>query len=320
MPLYGNTWIDENPHPTPWPCMEWINPTTGERRFRNVANTAYIDHGNVNEAMAGAVDSSGDTMTGPLLGAHGLPPLENPDFQEGAFVEGQRVATSNQMAEMQRFLLSRMSVEIKQMFLSLKKLEAGASNPTVVKECAFWMVASVPFSSSAAMVIRDPVQVGDFFDIETTAIEVLQTGYYEIEQLPLAVRYQAWGLNSNGGRAKVTYVKSASCDVYKNDAPIPADDPFSGAKARLGEYSSNSNSCNHDKGMPFAHYVSAPAQDYLTRRLKFTAGDRLTFKDSSYIVPAYGQLFDGDGNRVADSGPYWIFPPLGFRIRFVTFI
>lgn len=333
MPLIGNTWIDDNEHPTPWACMEWIRPTTGEHRFRNTANTAWVDHGNVNEQLGGAVDASGDDMTGPLLGAHGLPPLANPDFEDSARVEGETLATVNQLAKMQRFILGRMSQDIKQTFLSLKKLEAGQTNPTVVKECRFWMGIGFPFSPDNPLVIQDPVQVGDFFDIESTAIEIKQSGYYRFEDFRLAAHYRVF-VTSEGTGGQASRSLLGSCDIRKNGAVIYARDEFPNAKGHLARISGDVHNLQ-DAGAVFSHVrdpypggaqtdawgwrLGSLTSDPFNYAIPLAAGDVLTFTNPKGIMAGNGYIWDDiTGARYNMIGTGWVFAPIGLGIRLVT--
>ena len=332
MPLYGNTWIDTDEYPTPWAGLEWVNPSTGNKYRRNSSNSEYIYQGNINEEYGGATPLAGAVMTGPLSGAHGLPPLANPDFDEGAFVEGERVATRIQVSDLQRFLLARMSKEIRQTFLSLKKLETAATNPTTVKDVSFWMVPDVPYSSDNAMKLRDATQNGDYFDVEESALVVKQTGYYKIINLHVGIRvaesYVTGSHENDKGHTiydygwRTTY-RTGGYRLFQNDVLFEPARSFPNAKGRIGTAPKNANVISEDGGLV------VPSENIIVGMglgdLKFTAGDRLQFKGpAAASVDSFVSSFRSeywDGTKFVSLGfNQCLMPPTALTLRLVTLI
>lgn len=129
MALSGNTWIqDVEPTTGVVACQQWIQPTSGEMYYRDTTNTVWTAFGNVNNNMGGAVMVSGDTMTGPLLDAPNLPPLDSPNFLGTIDQDGFPVALQIDLSNLQKDLYDQISTQVRQQFLSQFQQSTTASD------------------------------------------------------------------------------------------------------------------------------------------------------------------------------------------------
>ena len=127
--LSGNTWIgDSEPTTGVIACQQWIQPTSGAMYYRDTTNTVWTPFGNVNNNLGGAVMVSGDTMTGPLLDAPNLPPLDSPDFEGTIAQDGYPVALQIDLSNLQKQLYDQISTQVRQQFLSQFQQSTTASD------------------------------------------------------------------------------------------------------------------------------------------------------------------------------------------------
>lgn len=127
--LYGNEWVgDDTPTTGVLAGQSWVAPTTGAVYRRNTSNSAWILSGNINENLGGSVSKAGDTMTGSLLGAPNLPPIQDPDFQGTVEQAGFPLATLLALSQLQQNLKSYIDESVRAQFLSQTKLSGTAAN------------------------------------------------------------------------------------------------------------------------------------------------------------------------------------------------
>jgi hypothetical protein len=305
MALQGNTWV-QNAEPTIniQACQEWIQPSTATRFFRNTSNTAWVNHGSINEPLGGAVAVAGGAMTGPLSGAHGLPPMTNPDFDDGAFTEGLRLATVTDVINLQKYLMGRISKEIRQTFLSLKKLETVAVNPTLAQSLIFWMLPVLPINTLAPnqiMELRDPITNSELYEVSPTSMTITESGYYLIKSEPIQRTY-SWETRS--GNVDDGYSYTTHTHVARGDAAVF----INGVRANFLPYAALRGFTAKHVGGGLAYdlntYVDAavvPEWDGTPlvvsgiHVVKLNAGDVLTFEYAGGATPAgvNQYMFDG---------------------------
>ena len=127
--LYGWTWVgDDEPTEGVEAGQTWFKPTTGNNYQRNTSNTAWTFMGNANSRLSGAVEVAGSTMTGPLLGALNLPPIDDPDFTGTIRQGGNPVALETSLAALEKRLYDRIGYLVRQQFLSNTKRSGTAAN------------------------------------------------------------------------------------------------------------------------------------------------------------------------------------------------
>lgn len=127
--LSGNTWVgDSEPTTGVLACQQWIQPTSGAMSYRDTTNTVWTPFGNVNNNFGGAVMASGDTMTGPLLDAPNLPPLDSPNFLGTIDQDGFPVALQIDLSNLQKDLYDQISTQVRQQFLSQFQQSTTASD------------------------------------------------------------------------------------------------------------------------------------------------------------------------------------------------
>ena len=127
--LYGWDWVgDDEPTTGVLPTQRWISPTSGEIKVRDTSNSTWIYAGNVNNRMGGAVEVAGSTMTGPLLDAPNLPPLQDPDFTGTIRQGGFSVALNTAIAALEKRTYDRIAYMVREQFLSSSKLSGSAAN------------------------------------------------------------------------------------------------------------------------------------------------------------------------------------------------
>ena len=120
--LYGWDWIgDDEPTTGVLATQRWISPTSGEIYTRDTSNTSWIYSGNVDNRMGGAVEVAGSTMTGSLLDAPNLPPLDNPDFTGTIRQGGFPVALLTALSDLEKRLYDRIAYQVREQFLSQTK-------------------------------------------------------------------------------------------------------------------------------------------------------------------------------------------------------
>lgn len=71
----------------------WAQSDTANLYYRNSSNTAWVLAGNTDQTYMGLLSRSGGTMTGAILGAHGLMPLSGGDFSVAPTIAGNTIAT-----------------------------------------------------------------------------------------------------------------------------------------------------------------------------------------------------------------------------------
>jgi hypothetical protein len=127
--LSGNTWIgDSEPTAGVLPCQQWIKPTDGSMFYRDTTNTVWTFFGNVNNQLGGAIKASGDTMTGPLLDAPNIPPLDSPKFLGTIDQDGFPVALKIDLASLSKRIYDQISSQVRSQFLSQFQQSAVAAN------------------------------------------------------------------------------------------------------------------------------------------------------------------------------------------------
>lgn len=134
--LYGWTWVgDDEPTEGVEAGQTWFKPTTGNNYQRNTSNTAWTFMGNANSRLSGAVEVAGSTMTGPLLGALNLPPIDDPDFTGTIRQGGSPVALETSLASLEKRLYDRIGYLVRQQFLSNTKRSGTAANIAFAADC-----------------------------------------------------------------------------------------------------------------------------------------------------------------------------------------
>ena len=127
--LYGWTWVgDDEPTEGVEAGQTWFKPTTGNNYQRNTSNTAWTFMGNANSRLSGAVEVAGSTMTGHLLGASNLPPIDDPDFTGTIRQGGSPVALETSLASLEKRLYDRIGYLVRQQFLSNTKRSGTSAN------------------------------------------------------------------------------------------------------------------------------------------------------------------------------------------------
>ena len=159
MALYGWTWVqDDEPTTGVLPTQEWVQPTSGVKQVRDSSNSTWISAGNVYDNLGGAVQVSGDTMTGSLLGAPNLADLnEGADFQGDLRKGGYEVALMTALAALEKRLYDRVDYLVREQFLSQTKLSGTRANIA-----AYNKSENVPYSTlQSGYVIVLPVFESD---------------------------------------------------------------------------------------------------------------------------------------------------------------
>jgi len=183
MSLYGATWIQDN-EPTTGviPGQHWVAPTSGVENVRNSSNSAWTYFGNINEALGGAVSKSGDTMTGPLLGAPNLPPIDDPDFQGTPKQGGFPLATQLMLSRLQQNLRDYIAETVRAQFLSQTKLSGTAADVA-----ANFTVLSYPLDTwvdtSHVNGVAAPLPTFKSDNIQATPDQILFWGYGAVDSL-----------------------------------------------------------------------------------------------------------------------------------------
>jgi len=145
--LYGNTWVgDSEPSTGVTACQEWIQVTSGDKFYRNTSNSAWIENGNVNNPLGGAVHDSGDTLTGPLSGATNLAALDGADFTGALTVNGFPVALESDLAAFEKTMYDYVTRQIRQQFLSQYQQSSTAAD----------IAYTLPYESVAPSSIESP--------------------------------------------------------------------------------------------------------------------------------------------------------------------
>jgi len=176
--LFGNEWVgDVAPTVGVVAGQSWVQPTSGLIWRRDASNINWVTFGNINNQFGGAVQKSGDTMTGPLLGAPNVPPLADPDFigtiQQGGF----NVALLKNLADLEKRLYDRVTFQVREQFLSQFQKSGTAANIAfhaavktdtwahVITGGAHDMGTAGPGSSSEACHASNPDFIGILVDL-----------------------------------------------------------------------------------------------------------------------------------------------------------
>lgn len=181
--LFGNEWVgDTEPTTGVLAGQSWIQPTSGDMSRRNSSNTAWVVVGNINDAMGGAVSKSGDTMTGALLGAPNLPPLEDPDFQGTVFENGFPLATQLLVNRLQANLREYINSAVRAQYLAQTKLSGTAADIA-----ANFTVLSYPIDTWVDPTHVDgvaaPLPVFQSDGVQATSAQVVAWGYAALSSL-----------------------------------------------------------------------------------------------------------------------------------------
>lgn len=105
------------------PPYSWMQSDTGDIYYRNDANTDWVIAGNTDSPTMGQVARTGDTMTGPITGAHGIMPLTGGDFTNPPTINGDTVATQYFVLTQIATSASAISVQIAQAVASIPGLD-----------------------------------------------------------------------------------------------------------------------------------------------------------------------------------------------------
>ena len=127
--LYGMTWFgDDTPTTGVIGGQDWRRPTSGEWWVRNTSNTDWTYMGNMNNNGLGAVQTAGDTVTGPLNGVPNLLPTTDPDVSGTITENGFPLATELSLSQLQKFIMTQLKSMVRAQFLSQTKLSGTATN------------------------------------------------------------------------------------------------------------------------------------------------------------------------------------------------
>ena len=173
MALYGWTWVqDTEPTTGVLPTQEWRLPTSGEIYVRDTSNATWVYAGNVNNRMGGAVEVSGSTMTGPLLDAPNLPPLDDPDFTGTIRQGGFKVALNTEISALEKRIYDRIGYMVREQFLSQSGRSSTANN--IAAYNTFVSISSAEFQSTG-VAIPLPVFASD--GVTATPAQLLFYGW-----------------------------------------------------------------------------------------------------------------------------------------------
>lgn len=104
----------------------WAQSDTGNWYARNTSNTAWVFAFNSNIANLGMVPLTGATMTGALLGAHGLMPLAGGDFSAAPTIQGNPIATVAYVDSQVSALQSSITTQIASAIAQIPGLSVGS--------------------------------------------------------------------------------------------------------------------------------------------------------------------------------------------------
>lgn len=104
----------------------WFQSDTGNMYWRNTTNTAWVLAGNTDQAYMGLLSRSGGTMTGAILGAHGLMPLAGGDFTAAPTILGNTIATVPYVDAQITAINATISTQIAQAIASIPGLSVAS--------------------------------------------------------------------------------------------------------------------------------------------------------------------------------------------------
>lgn len=104
----------------------WAQSDTGSLYWRNTSNTAWVLSGNVNQTYLGQLSRAGGTMTGAILGAHGLMPVAGGDFTVAPTILGDAIATVPYVNTQMDDLRAQLNVQIAQAIASIPGLSVSS--------------------------------------------------------------------------------------------------------------------------------------------------------------------------------------------------
>lgn len=104
----------------------WAQTDTGSLYYRNTTNTAWVLAGNENQTYMGLLNRGGGTMTGAILGAHGLMPTSGGDFSVAPTILGNAIATQAYVDTQIASLQTTVSTQIAQAIASIPGLAVSS--------------------------------------------------------------------------------------------------------------------------------------------------------------------------------------------------
>jgi len=119
--LVGNTYIGisaENPGSVGFGYF-WAQSDTGNYYARDTGDASWVFIMNLDQLNGGMLPLSGGTMSGAILGAHGLMPLSGGDFTAAPTISGNEIATQDYVTTQINWVLTQINALIAQSLASI---------------------------------------------------------------------------------------------------------------------------------------------------------------------------------------------------------
>lgn len=158
----------------------WLQTDTGSIYYRNSSNTAWVLAGNTDQTYQGLLSRQGGTMTGAILGAHGLMPTSGGDFSVAPTIQGSAIATQAYIDSAIASLQSSVSSQIAAAIASIPGLTVGAK-----LAAGSGVLGPYVMSPNPSAVVNFTVPLPQYSD-----------GTYA-SQTEVNGRYSAWALSLN---------------------------------------------------------------------------------------------------------------------------
>lgn len=199
----------------------WFQSDTGNMYWRNTTNTAWVLAGNTDQTYMGLLSRSGGTMTGAILGAHGLMPTSGGDFSVAPTITGNTIATVPYVDAQVAAVNATISTQIAQAIASIPGLSV-ASKLAIGCGISSQITMSGGVTSTGTYTIPLPTY-GD----GTTATQAEVTGKY-------SAWVAAWNFGDNSISAETSSFALAETPAnsrtfqltYTNNSGIAVPTPF----------------------------------------------------------------------------------------------
>lgn len=158
---------------------KWAQTDTANLYYRNSGNTAWVLAGNTDQTYMGLLNRGGGTMTGAILGAHGLMPVSGGDFTVAPTILGDAIATVPYVNTQMTNLSQQLNVQIAQAIASIPALSISSK-----------LAIGIGTSGNITMSAPGPNMTGTY----TIPLPVYGDGT-TAQQSEVTGRYWAWPIN-----------------------------------------------------------------------------------------------------------------------------
>ena len=214
--LVGNTYIGisaEDPGSVGFGHF-WAQSDTGNYYARDTGDASWVFIMNLDQLNGGMLPLSGGTMSGAILGAHGLMPLSGGDFTAAPTINGNEIATQAYVTTQINWVLTQINAVVAQSLASIPRsmtnqiaVQAGVS-PVLSNGGTFTLPLPVYGDGTTASPAEVAGKYGAWATYSTNydgVVNLAQTAISILEVSPNTRTFQITSVNTQTGPPATPY-------------------------------------------------------------------------------------------------------------------